>query len=147
MKKLLLILLLLFPVHGAWGAYTTPTDATCKDGKQEYSEAQKHMPVDNPKMAKDALTWLNKAIEKGCGDAAFDAGLIWQTKGDQEKWIAYMKVAAEFDHPDGLIMYGSMLTSEGKIKKGCEMMRKGMKLGGKNMFMSNDQVLKMAGCK
>ena len=147
MRKLLLILLVLFPIHGAWAAFTTPTDATCKHGKKEYLKAQLYMPVDNREMAKKALKWLDKAIEKGCGDAAFHAGLIWQTMGDQEKWVAYTKKAAELEHPDGLIMYGAMLGGEGKTKEGCAMMKKGIKLGGASPLGSNDALLRMSGCK
>ncbi len=91
MRKLLLILLLLFPVHGAWGAYVEPTDATCKDGKQEYKEAQKYMPVDSRKDAQNVIPWLKKAYKKGCGDAAFDmatiADLVFGDNKLKEDWF------------------------------------------------------------
>ena len=148
MKKLLLILLLLFPVHGAWGAYTTPTDATCKDGKQEYSEAQKHMPIETPEAAKKAMVSLKKAYKKGCGDAAFDmatiADLILRDNKLKENWY---KKAAELDHPDGLVMHGVILAEGGNKAKGCKLIIKGGDLGANPPFgLSVDAVLKMVGC-
>ena len=146
MRKLLLILLLSFSVHVSYGAYTTPTDITCKDGKQEYAEAQKYMPIESRKDAKNAMEWLTKAYNKGCGDAAFDAGLIAQSLGDNESMQMWHKRAAELNHPDGLIMHGSHLAETGKDKaKGCEMIRRSDKLGGKS-FLPLDQILGMLNC-
>ena len=147
-KKLLIILLLLFPVHGAWGAYTTPTDATCKDGKQEYSEAQKYMPLESPDVANKASEWLIKAYKKGCGDAAFDLAtiseLIFRDQKSKEDWY---KRSAELDHPDGLIMHGVILAEKGDKAKGCKLIKEGGALGANPPFgLSVDKVLAMSGC-
>ena len=148
MKKLLLILLLLFPASSVWGAYVTPTDATCKNGKQEYAEAQKHMPIEKPEDAKKATVWLKKAYKKGCGDAAFDMATIADLiLGDNKLKQDWFKKAAELDHPDGLIMHGVILAEGGNKAKGCKLIIKGRDLGANPPFgLSVDAVLKMVGC-